>query len=360
MQLRTAVILCAGLGSRLWPVTLRKPKVLISVAGRPILSRIFDELVEAGISRAVLVVSPWSDPLRQYVADNAPPELEVSFVVQEEARGLGHATATAQEAVGDEPFMLYLGDELLEGGVVDFVAAARNAEADALVLLKEVPDPQRFGVAVLQGDRVVRLVEKPPSPPSSLAVVGLYVFRPVIFEAIARTPESARGETEITDAIQLLADDGYTVLGVVWQRQWYDVGTHDALLEANRYFMEREVTDAPPLTGERCNVVGRCRVAHDAQATDCELIGPVIIGRGCFIRKARIGPYVCIGENTAVEESTVEDCIIGDGCRIRGVGRLYHSVLDSEVRVQGGGLPVAVSLTAGQRTTLRLEPPEAK
>lgn len=358
MQLRTAVVLCAGLGSRLWPVTLSKPKVLVPVAGRPILDRIFDDLVSAGIGRAVLVVSPWSDILRQYVADHGPHELEVSFVVQEEARGLGHATATAQEAVGDEPFLLYLGDELLEGGVGDFLDAARAADADAAVLLKEVPDPQRFGVAVLEGNRVVKLVEKPANPPSSLAVVGLYVFRPVIFEAIARTPESARGEIEITDAIQLLVDEGHEVVGVVWQRQWYDVGTYDALLEANQFLMDQEVTEAPSPIGERCNILGRCRVAHDGEAIDCEVIGPVIIGRGCSIRRSRIGPYVCIGENTSIEDSQVEDSIIGDGCRIRGVGKLSHSVLDEEVRVQGGGAPVAVSLAAGRRTTLRLEPLE--
>lgn len=356
MQLRTAVVLCAGLGSRLWPVTLSKPKVLVPVAGRPILDRIFDDLVSAGVSRAVLVVSPASDRLRQYVADHPASGLEVSFVVQQEARGLGHATAAAQEAVGDEPFLLYLGDELLEGGVGDFLDAARRTDADAVVLLKEVPDPHRFGVAVLDDNRVVKLVEKPAEPPSSLAVVGLYVFRPVIFEAIARTPESARGEIEITDAIQLLANEGHEVVGVVWERQWYDVGTHDALLEANRFLLEQEVTEAPPPTGERCNIIGRCRVAHDAQATDCELIGPVIIGRGCSIRNSRLGPYVCVGENTSIEESGVEDCIIGDGCHIRGVSKLCHSVLDDEVRVRGGSQPVAVSLTAGRRTMLRLEP----
>lgn len=356
MQLRTAVVLCAGLGSRLWPVTLRRAKVLVRVAGRPILDRIFDDLLQAGISRAILVVSPWSEPLRQYVADKAPHGLEVSLVVQEEARGLGHATATARQAVGDEPFMLYLGDELLEGGVAEFVDKARNSDADALVLLKQVTDPQRFGVAVLEGDRVIKLLEKPAEPPSSLAVVGLYAFQPVIFEAIARTPESARGEVEITDAIQLLADEGHEVVGVLWEREWYDVGTHDALLEANRFLLEREVTETPSPTGERCNIIGRCRVAHDAQATDCELIGPVIIGRGCSIRNSRLGPYVCVGENTSIEESVVEDCIIGDDCYIRGVGKLYHSVIDDEVRVHGGGLPVALSLTAGQRTTLRLSP----
>ncbi|MCX7597576.1 MAG: glucose-1-phosphate thymidylyltransferase [Armatimonadetes bacterium] len=358
MQLRTAVVLCAGLGSRLWPVTLNKPKVLVPVAGRSILDRIFDDLVRANISRAVLVVSPWSDVLRQYVADHAPEGLEVSFVVQEEARGLGHATATAREAVGDEPFLLYLGDELLEGGVEEFLDVARKADAGAVVLLKEVPEPQRFGVAVLDGDRVVKLVEKPANPPSSLAVVGLYVFQPVIFEAIAQTPESARGEIEITDAIQLLADKGHKVVGVVSERQWYDVGTHDALLEANRFLMDREVTETPLPTGERCNIIGRCRVAHDAEAIDCEVFGPVIIGHGCSIRRSRIGPYVCIGDNTCVEDSVVEDSIIGTGCHLRGVGKLYHSVLDDEVRIQGSGTPVAVSLTAGRRTTLRLEPPE--
>jgi glucose-1-phosphate thymidylyltransferase len=361
MELRTAVVLCAGLGSRLWPVTLRKPKVLIEVAGRSILDRILDDLVACGITRAVFVISPFDQFLRSYLAEQGPAGVQIAFAVQNNPRGLGHATATARDAVGDEPFLLHLGDELLEG-IADFVARARDSSAAAVVLLKEVGDPERFGVAVLQGERIVKLVEKPQEPqepPSSLAVVGVYVFDPAIFRAIEETPESGRGEIEITDAIQRLADQGREVLGVVYDRTWYDVGTHDALLESNRFLMDREVTEPPPPVGERCNLIGPSRVALDVQAADCRILGPAIIGRGCRLRNAQIGPYVCLGDNTVVEDSAVEDSIIADRCHLRGVARLYHSVLDSEVAIRGDGT-TEVSLTAGQRSSLRFGPPEGR
>ncbi len=356
MDVKTAVLLCAGMGSRLWPVTLRKPKILVEVAGRTILDRIFDTLVEAGIEKAVLVVSPADIHTAKHLRDHAPAHLEVSTVVQDDPRGLGDATVRARDAVGDSPFLLYLGDELIEGGIRGFVESARHSDAAALVLLKEVADPRRFGVAVLDGDSIVQLYEKPEDPPSRMAVVGLYAFEPIIFDAIAKTPESKRKEIEITDSIQTLVKDGHSVVGVPFDLEWFDVGTFDALLEANRALLEREVTDLPQPMGERSSVQGPVRISHDVTITDSEIIGPVIIERGCKVTNSRVGPYVCLGEATRISDSAVEDSIIGTLSVVQRTAKLAHSVLDSEVLIDGGGVRLRVKVHAGQRTTVSVEP----
>ena len=358
MEVKTAVLLCAGMGSRLWPVTLRKPKILVEVAGRTILDRIFDALIAAGIEKAVLVVSPADIQTEKHLRDHPPGGLDVTTVVQHDPRGLGDATARAKDAVGDSPFLLYLGDELIEGGIGNFVERARHTDAQALVLLKEVEDPRRFGVAVMQGDSIVKLIEKPVDPPSPMAVVGLYAFEPTIFEAIAKTPESKRREIEITDSIQTMVDDGHRVVGVPFNLEWFDVGTFDSLLEANRALLDREVTDLPQPMGERSSIQGHVRISHDVTITDSEIIGPVIIGRGCKITNSRVGPHVCLGDATRITDSAVEDCIIGTLSVVERTVKLAHSVLDSEVIVDGAGLRVRLQVHGGQRSTVSLEPVE--
>jgi glucose-1-phosphate thymidylyltransferase len=356
MDVKTAVILCAGMGSRLWPITLRKPKILVEVAGRTILDRIFDALVAAGIEKVVLVTSPADIETGPYLRDHTPKSLTVTTVVQDNPRGLGDATARAKDAVGDEAFLLYLGDELIQGGIVDFVERARRTDAHALVLYKEIEDPRRFGVVVTEGDSILELHEKKEEPPSRKAIVGLYAFEPVIFDAIARTPESKRKEIEITDSIQTLVNDGHRAVGVPFQLEWFDVGTFEALLEANRALLDREVTDIPQPMGERSSIQGNVRISHNVEITDSQIIGPVIIERGCKITNSRVGPYVCLSDSARITDSAVEDCIIGALSVVERTAKLAHSVLDGEVLIDGAGMNVRLKIHGGKRSTISLEP----
>lgn len=337
MRIRTAVLLCAGRGTRLWPLTLTRPKALVRVANKAIVDRVLETLLPAGIERVVVVVSPEDRQLREHIAANCPRELELDFAVQPEPRGLAHATACTAQAVGDEPFLLHLGDELLEDGVAEFVETAAQQDAEATILLRKVPDPSHFGVAVLDGDTVVEVIEKPETPPSPYALVGIYVFRPSIFDAITSTAASDRtGEVELTDAIAQLIARGDRVTGVVFEKTWFDVGRFETLLEANRFFLSREVSQVPPPLGERCSIRGPVALENNCDISDCSITGPCIIGSNCRLSGATIGPHVAIGRDCVITGSRVVDSIIGDRCRIADIeGGLHESVLGDDVHISG-------------------------
>lgn len=362
MEIRTAVVLCAGRATRLWPVTLTRPKALVRVANKPIIHRILESLLEAGIERAVVVISPDDSSLPDYLAGQPVDGIRLDFVPQDSPRGLADATARAAAAVGDNPFLLHLGDELIEGGVADFVRDAAEAEATATVLLREVDEPRHFGVAVVEGDRIVRVVEKPAAPPSPYALVGLYVFKPAVFDAIAATPESPdTGEVEITDTIQWLIEHGAHVRPYIFERTWFDIGRFETLLAANRFYLTEEITEAPPPVGEHCTVVGYAEVSRSCTLVNCRIIGPCVIASGCKVEDSTVGPYVSLSKGCTIFGSQVADSILGEGCEVRELaGKLTESVLGDDVRVHGGGARELVRLRAADRTMLELAAPEER
>ncbi|MCD6350758.1 MAG: NTP transferase domain-containing protein [Armatimonadetes bacterium] len=355
-DLRTAVLLCAGRATRLWPVTLARPKALIEVANKPIVARILEKLAAAGFERAIIVIPAGDSALPNYLAANPVEGIELSFVAQEHPRGLADATACAAEAVGDEPFMLHLGDELIEGGVEELVRQATKPGAIATVLLKAVEDPRHFGVAVIEEGRIVEFIEKPAEPPSPYAIVGLYAFTPLIFEAIAATkPSKETGEVEITDALQWLIEEGHVVRPAVFEGQWFDVGRFETLLAANRYYLTAEITEPPPPLGEHCSTIGYAKVSRNCTMVDSVIKGPCIIAAGCELQNATIGPNVAIAEACTIRNSTVSNCIIGRGCTVVDVpGGLVNSVLGMDVHVTGGGTEMPMQVFAADRTVVGL------
>ncbi len=355
MAIDTAVVLCAGKGTRLYPVTLGMAKALIPIANRPMIERIAEDLASAGIERLIVVVSPWDDRTVAYARERAPG-LEIEAVVQPEPRGLADAVGRARSAVGEQRFVLYLGDELIDPGSAGFIAEAQRSGADGAVLLCPVDEPQHFGVAVVEGDRIVRLVEKPPPPcPSNLAVVGVYVLPPEIFDAIEATQPSARGEVEITDAIQRLIDQGMDIRGPRHKGAWFDVGRIEPLLAANRYCLAHEVTGQLQALPEGCKVEGQVEVGPDCVIENCVIRGPVSIAAGCTIRGATIGPNVSLAAKCTVEDSRIEDSILCEGCSVRGlIGGLSSSVLGEETVIEGKASTAKISLVAGKRTCLEL------
>src|SRR6476661_8469729 len=272
------LILSGGKGTRLRPITHTSAKQLVPVANRPVLFYAIQAMADAGISEVGIIIAPETgDEIREVTGDGRQFGVRITYIVQDEPAGLAHAVLTAEPFLGDDAFVMYLGDNLLQGGIADLVEAfARNAP-DALILLTPVPDPEHYGVAELRDGRVVRLAEKPPEPKTDLALVGVYMFTPAIHDAARAIDPSPRGELEITDAIQHLVDTGRRVEPHVVRGWWKDTGRLDDMLEANRLILDTiEARVEGELVDSNCH--GRVVVEPGARLERCTVRGPAIIG----------------------------------------------------------------------------------
>lgn len=330
-----ALVLCAGKGTRLRPVTHATPKHLIPVANRPILSYVLGQIAEAGIRDVCIVVSPDSGGrIRDAIVDGAAWGLNVTYSVQEVAGGLAHAVKVSRQFLGGSDFLMFLGDNLIEGGVVPVVREFEERRPDGLVVLKAVADPRRFGVAELDAaGNVLRLVEKPKEPKSNLALVGAYVFTSKVHDAIDRIGPSWRGELEITDSIQELLDMGRTVISHELTGWWLDTGTRDDILEANRVLLRA----GAPVPGM---MAGQAGVSADAHVTGCELVEPVSVAAGCVLEDCRIGPDVSLAADVRVSGATIANSIVMDGTRISGSIMLNDSIIGARSHIVGAGVAI--------------------
>jgi glucose-1-phosphate thymidylyltransferase len=324
-----ALVLSGGAGTRLRPLTHTIAKQLIPVANRPMLYYVMRHIRDAGISDIGVVISPETGRQVRDALSRICPDVSLTYILQDEPRGLAHAVMIAREYLGDDPFVMYLGDNLIGGGIQAFVDTFRAGSTDALILLKEVPDARRFGVASVNSrGRVLRLMEKPKEPPSNLALVGIYVFGAAIHDAIATIAPSARGELEITDAIQTLLDDGRSVSSCRLDGWWLDAGKKDDLLEANRVVLDEwAVRHVEGHVDDESVVTGRVMLEKGAQIRRSRVRGPSSIGPGAVIEDAFVGPYTSVGQGCALINSGLEHCVLLDSVRIEGVGRIEDSVI---------------------------------
>jgi glucose-1-phosphate thymidylyltransferase len=348
------LILSGGAGTRLRPITHTSAKQLVPVANKPVLFYGIEALASAGIEEIGIVIAPETgDEIREAVGDGSRFGVRVSYVPQAEPLGLAHALLEAEEFLEDGPFVMYLGDNLLRDGVADLVGAFRESEPDALILLTPVPNPEAFGVAELNGRHVIRLVEKPADPPSDLALVGVYLFGPPIFDAARAIEPSGRGELEITDAIQKLIDGGKRVEHQIVRGWWKDTGGLADMLEANRLVLEDLEAS---LEGELIDskIEGRVVVAPGARLERSTVRGPAVIGAGSRIVDSYIGPYTSIGDDVVIESSEIEHSIILSGCRLENLGtRLEASLLGRNVHLtRSDGTPKALRLLVGDNSTV--------
>ncbi len=331
------LILSGGKGTRLRPITHTSAKQLVPVANRPVLFYGIDAMAQAGIEDIGIIIAPETgDEIRTAVGDGSAFGVSITYVEQDEPLGLAHAVLTAEPFLGDSSFVMYLGDNLLQGGIGDLVGAFREDEPDALILLTPVPDPEHYGVAELEDGRVVALAEKPPEPKTNLALVGVYMFTPAIHEAARAIAPSGRGELEITDAIQHLVDTGRRVEPHIVQGWWKDTGRLEDMLEANRLILD---TIVPRSDGELINtsVEGRVVIEAGARLERATVRGPAIIGAGAQLLDCYIGPYTAIGENCVVERAEVEHSILLSGSTVRGLdGRMEASLLGRNVTIGRG------------------------
>ena len=332
-----ALILAGGTGTRLKPITHTVAKQLLPVANKPILFYVLDQVVESGITDIGIIISPETgNRIKEVVADGSRWQAKITYILQPEPLGLAHAVETAWDFLSSSPFLMFLGDNLIQGGVKAFVGEFNSLKCDALVLLKEVRDPSFFGVAELDpSGKVVRLVEKPKEPKSNLALVGAYLFTPEIHRAIAQIKPSWRGELEITDAIQKLFDLGRTVQSHILKGWWLDTGKKDDLLEANRVVLDDLLQ--PNIKGgvdSKSQVAGRVEIREGAKVEGSTVRGPVSIAEGCQIRNSLIGPFTSIGAGTVIEDSSIEHSVILENSHIYRIERLEDSVVGSGVELQ--------------------------
>src|SRR5438876_5909275 len=324
-----ALVLCGGKGTRLRPLTYSIPKQLIPIANRPVVHYVMDHLRDVDIREVGVIVAPeTAEQVKTALADN-PWRFALSFILQDQPLGLAHALLAARDFLGSDPFVMYLGDNLIGSGLRSLLEQFRQESADAVLLLKAVPDPRRFGVAVMDGaGRLSRLIEKPAEPPSNLALVGVYVFSPVIHDAVRVIRPSARGELEITDAIQELLQRGRRVLGQTLQTWWLDCGKKDDLLEANRVVLDEWIQrDVKGVVDDGSQVIGRVVLEEGATVRRSQIRGPAVVGAGTVIEEAFIGPYTSIGLHCSIIGSTLEHCVLLDGVRVEGIQRLEDSII---------------------------------
>jgi glucose-1-phosphate thymidylyltransferase len=335
MEQLKGLILSGGKGTRLRPITYTSAKQLVPVANKPVLFYGIEAMAAAGIREIGVIIAPETGgEIREAAGDGERFGVKLTYIEQDAPSGLAHAVLTAEPYLGNHPFVMYLGDNLLQGGIDDLVGAFRRNAPEALILLTPVPDPQNYGVAELNGEGgIARLVEKPKAPASDLALVGVYMFTPRIHAAARAIKPSARGELEITDAIQWLVDADAQVESHIVRGWWKDTGRLEDMLEANRLILEvierrveGELDDS--------QIDGRVIVEAGAILERSTVRGPAIIGAGAHLIDAYIGPYTAIGRHCVVEAAEVEHSILLEGSCVRGLdGRMESSLLGRDVKI---------------------------
>jgi len=339
------LLLAGGRATRLRPITHTMTKHLIPLANKPILFYGLQALSDAGIREIGVVVGcqhpdfPGSIDTRrdvsQAVGDGSQWGVQITYIEQDAPRGIAHAVKIARDFTGSDAFVTFLGDNFLPGGIVDFVKEFEAQRPDAMILLCRVPNPQDFGVATLREGHVVRLEEKPKHPESDLALVGVYLFNPSIYTAIERLKPSARGELEITHAIQGLIDDGLRVQAHEVRGWWKDTGTVADLLEANRLVLEGLEARVEGQVDSSSQILGRVVLEPGSKVENSVVQGPAIIGKGSRIAHAIVGPYVSIHDNVAIERSEVANSIILAGSVLRGLpDKVRDSLIGQQVVVE--------------------------
>jgi glucose-1-phosphate thymidylyltransferase len=321
------LILAGGTGSRLRPFTHSLPKQLLPLANRPVLAYVVESMIEAGIKEIGIVVNARSTQIACALGDGSRYGARFTYIEQDAPRGLAHAVQVARPFLGETPFAVVLGDNFLSEGFSRHVETFIQSDSHAHLLLKPVPDPANFGVAVLdESGRLARLIEKPLVPPSDLAILGFYLLGPEFFEASRRIKPSARGELEITDALQAMIEAGLEVRGSIVKEDWVDTGSAEDLLKANRLVLEKQAPRWNRALHRDATIDGLVQVAEDVRLWGSRIEGPAIIGSGTSLVDSRVGPGTSIGADCEIEGAELQDCIVMDRSVIRGA-RLEGAII---------------------------------
>jgi glucose-1-phosphate thymidylyltransferase len=328
------LILSGGKGTRLRPLTYTSAKQLVPIANKPVLFYGIEAIADAGIRDIGIVVGDTQAEIRAAVGDGSRWGVRVTYIEQDAPRGLAHAVKISRGFIGGDPFVMYLGDNLLNKGITEFVKEFGDQRPAAQILLAKVPDPQMFGVAELRDGRVVRLVEKPKEYIGDLALVGVYLFGPEVFESVERIRPSFRNELEITDAIQDLIDHGLTVRPKIVDGWWKDTGKLEDMLEANRLILETFQQRVSGSVDEHSRIEGKVVIEEGAVIERSVIRGPAIIGRNARIIHAYVGPFTSIMNDVEIQDTEIEHSIVLEGSCLRDLAnRVTDSLIGKNVKI---------------------------
>jgi len=346
------LILSGGKGTRLRPLTYTGAKQLVPLANKPILFYVLEDLVTAGITDIGIVVGDTGDQVRSAVGDGSAFGARVTYIQQDRPGGLAHAVKTSRAYLGDDRFVMYLGDNFIQGGIARYVDAFRDSDAAAHLLLYRVPNPQQFGVAEVADGKIIALEEKPAVPRSDLALVGIYLFDPRIHDATDAIEPSWRGELEITDAISQLLTAGHDVRPHILTGWWIDTGKMEDMLEANRLVLLEMSRRIDGKVAEDCTVQGNVVVEEGAEVVGSTLRGPLIIGRGSLIQNTYVGPFTAIGPRCTIRDSEIEHTIVMERSQIIDVPyRVEDSLIGRDVTLKRSkAKPKAYNLMLGDHS----------
>jgi glucose-1-phosphate thymidylyltransferase len=351
-----ALVLSGGAGTRLRPLTHTSAKQLVPVANKPVLFYGLEAIADAGITEVGLVVGDTADEIREAVGDGSKFGLRVTYIPQDAPLGLAHAVVIAREFLGEDDFVMYLGDNFIVGGISDLVDSFRAERPDAQILLTKVSDPKAFGVAELDADgRVVGLEEKPEVPKSDLALVGVYLFTPAVHDAVRAIKPSWRGELEITHALQWLIDERRDVRSTTISGYWKDTGNVADMLEVNRSVLELAEPHNLGDVDDASEIIGRVQIEEGARVTGSRIVGPAVIGANAVIAGSYIGPFTSISRDCAVTDSEIEFSIVLDGSSVRGARRVEASIIGRNVEVTPAPrVPAAHRLILGDHSKVQI------
>ncbi len=350
------LILSGGKGIRLYPLTYTCAKQLVPVANKPVLFRVIEAIKEAGIDDIGIVVGDTAAEIKNAVGDGSRWDVKITYIQQESPRGLADAVKTAQDFIGEERFVMFLGDNVIQGGISSLIQQFEASGYNSQIVLTRVVNPQQYGVAVLKNGAVVRLVEKPRDPPSDLALVGIYMFDHNIFEAVNKIRPSWRNELEITDAIQYLVDHGYSVHPYVHTGWWIDTGAPGDMLDANRLVLDELEPRIEGHVDRDSKLIGKVTVQRGAEVLGSVIRGPAIIGEDTRIVNSYVGPFTSIYHHVLVEKSEIEHSIVLEHSRIVDIPqRIESSLIGRNVEiVRSPLLPKAYKMTLGDHSKVGL------
>lgn len=350
------LILSGGKGTRLYPLTYTRAKQLIPVANKPVLVRVIESIRDAGVDEIGIVIGDTGPEIQDAIGDGSKWGVQVRYIVQESPDGLAHAVKISRDFLQDEPFVMFLGDNVIEGGISQLIRDFTNQDWNSQIVLKEVPNPQAYGVAKLRTDgSVEQLIEKPANPPSNLALVGIYMFDTNIWQAVDAIKPSARGELEITDALQWLIQAGYRVYPHVHQGWWIDTGKPTDMLEANSLVLEELTpTIAPNAVIQNSDIDRRVTIEPGAKIIDSVVRGPTIIGENTVIENSYVGPFTSIYHDVVMQNCEIERSIVLENSMIRDIDvRLQDTLIGRNAKVQRTDeKPRAIKMNLGDHSTV--------
>ena len=343
------VILHGGAGTRLRPLTFSGPKQLIPVANKPISQYVLEDLRDSGVKQiAIILGNVYPEKVVNHYGDGSRFGVKITYIHQGEPKGIAHAVGLCKEFVARDEFVVYLGDNLIQHGIKKYLNEFQSGEYDGYILLKEVEDPTRFGVAKFDDSgKLIDVIEKPKKPPSNYAIIGIYFFKPIVFDIIKELKPSWRGEYEITDTIRLMMQKGYKIGYSVIDGWWFDTGKKDDILQVNSIILDERIKRE--IKGETINsrIDGRVTIGEGSKIINSTVRGPCIIGRNCIIEDSYIGPYTSIGDNARIIRSSIEFSIVLEKVTIEGIDRLEESLIGENAKLIKASKRNAIKLNIG-------------